>query len=113
MADELTDDVARLIDAGQSVAWRVDDESAKAGSEELARRVMRTWKQWTFDTETPKPQIDLVVTRWPGGCPHPECGGRTGADRPWCRGATAPELTQTVTQQRSPLREIHDLAVAR
>lgn len=65
VADELTDDVARLIDAGQSVAWRVDEESVKAGSEELARRVMRTWKQWTFDTETPQPQIDLVATGGP------------------------------------------------
>lgn len=62
VVDELTDDVARLIDAGQSVAWRVDDEVATAGSEELARRVMRTWKQWTFDAENPQPQIDLVAT---------------------------------------------------
>ncbi|HIW92270.1 MAG TPA: hypothetical protein H9870_11490 [Candidatus Corynebacterium avicola] len=62
VVDDLTDDVARLIDSGQAVAWRIDDEVAKAGSEDLARQVMRTWKQWTFDAETPQPQIDLVAT---------------------------------------------------
>ena len=58
VVDELTDDVARLIDSGASVAWRVDGSSS---SEELAHSVMRTWRQWTFDTATPEPQIDLVA----------------------------------------------------
>ncbi|MGO1948926.1 MAG: hypothetical protein ACTH1D_04785 [Mycobacteriaceae bacterium] len=58
VVDELTDDVARLIDAGASVAWRVDGSRS---SEELARSVMRTWRQWSFDVASPEPQIDLVA----------------------------------------------------
>ena len=54
----LDDEVARLIDAGSSVAWRVGGGRT---SEELAHTVMRTWKQWTFDGESPEPQIDLVA----------------------------------------------------
>ncbi|AGP31107.1 hypothetical protein [Corynebacterium terpenotabidum] len=57
VVDELTDDVARVIDGGASVAWRVHGGS----SDEVARRVIRTWRQWTFDAATPEPQIDLVA----------------------------------------------------
>ncbi|WP_291476376.1 hypothetical protein [Corynebacterium sp.] len=58
VVDRLDDEVARLIDAGTSVAWRVGGGRT---SEELAHTVMRTWKQWTFDGESPEPQIDLVA----------------------------------------------------
>lgn len=58
VVDELTDDVAALIDAGTPVAWRVD---GSVGSEDIARQVIRTWRQWTFDVATPQPQIDLVA----------------------------------------------------
>lgn len=58
VVDRLDDEVARLIDGGTSVAWRVGGEHP---SEELAHTVMRTWKQWTFDGENPEPQIDLVA----------------------------------------------------
>lgn len=58
VVDELDDEVARLIDGGLSVAWRMD---GSVGSEDLAHTVMRTWRQWTFDTASPEPQIDLVA----------------------------------------------------
>lgn len=61
VVDDLTDDVARLIDSGSAVAWRVDGTVAAGGSEEIAKRVLRTWRQWTFDVGTPEPQIDLVA----------------------------------------------------
>lgn len=66
VVDELSDDVARLIDSGASVAWRVPEHSAGSGdvgatSEQLAREVMKTWRQWTFDTIDSTPQIDLVA----------------------------------------------------
>ncbi|WP_312810133.1 hypothetical protein [Corynebacterium variabile] len=58
VVDRLDDEVARLVDSGTAVAWRVGGERS---SEELAHTVMRTWKQWTFDGESPEPQIDLVA----------------------------------------------------
>jgi hypothetical protein len=58
VVDRLDDDVARLIDGGTPVAWRVGGERT---SEELAHTVMRTWRQWTFDAASPEPQIDLVA----------------------------------------------------
>lgn len=58
VVDELTDEVAGMIDAGNQVAWRVDDSRT---SDEIAHRVIRTWRQWTFDTAVPEPQIDLVA----------------------------------------------------
>lgn len=58
VVDELTDDVGRLIDGGVQVAWRVDGTRT---SEEIARSVIRTWRQWSFDVDTPEPQVDLVA----------------------------------------------------
>lgn len=58
VVDRLDDDVARLIDGGASVAWRVGGDRS---SEDLAHAVMRTWRQWSFDGENPEPQIDLVA----------------------------------------------------
>lgn len=58
VVDDLTDSVARMVDGGASVAWRVDDGRT---SEDIAHSVIRTWKQWTFDVATPEPQIDLVA----------------------------------------------------
>ena len=58
VVDRLDDDVARLIDGGTPVAWRVGGGRT---SEELAHTVMRTWRQWTFDAASPEPQIDLVA----------------------------------------------------
>jgi hypothetical protein len=63
VADALDDDVARLIDGGSSVAWRVGGGRT---SEELAHTVMRTWRQWTFDGASPEPQIDLVAVSGEG-----------------------------------------------
>lgn len=61
VVDELDDEAARLIDGGTPVAWRVDRTAVAAGSEAIAKHLMRTWRQWTFDGETPEPQIDLVA----------------------------------------------------
>ncbi|WP_420098857.1 hypothetical protein [Corynebacterium sp.] len=58
VVDTLTDEVARLIDGGSAIAWRVDDTRS---SEDIAHSVIRTWRQWTFDVATPEPQIDLVA----------------------------------------------------
>ncbi len=58
VVDGLTDSVARMVDGGASVAWRVDDGQT---SEDIARSVIRTWRQWTFDVATPEPQVDLVA----------------------------------------------------
>ncbi|MGV0867857.1 hypothetical protein [Corynebacterium kalidii] len=58
VVDELTDGVAGMIDAGSQVAWRVGDDRT---SEEIAHSVIRTWRQWTFDSAVPEPQIELVA----------------------------------------------------
>jgi hypothetical protein len=58
VVDALTDGVAGMVDAGSQIAWRVDDDQT---SEEVAHSVIRTWKQWTFDSAVPEPQIDLVA----------------------------------------------------
>lgn len=58
VVDDFTDDVAWLVDNGAGVAWRVDGGTS---SEDIAHRVIRTWKQWTFDAAFPEPRIDLVA----------------------------------------------------
>ncbi|WP_297007576.1 hypothetical protein [uncultured Corynebacterium sp.] len=83
VVDRLDDDVARLIDGGTPVAWRVGDGRT---SEELARTVIRTWKQWSFDGESPEPQIDLVA------CSDESSAGENGVLTP----NAAAELSRTV-----------------
>lgn len=83
VVDRLDDEVARLVDGGTTVAWRVGGERS---SEELAHTVMRTWKQWTFDGESPEPQIDLVA------CSELAGGSEAGVLTP----NAAAELARTV-----------------
>ena len=83
VADELDDDVARLIDGGSSVAWRVYGDRT---SEDIAHAVMRTWRQWTFDGASPEPQIDLVA------CSAGDGTGEAGVLSP----NAAAELARTV-----------------
>lgn len=64
VVDDLDDDVARLIDAGTPVAWRIcAPGSGQTGRSDadIAREVIETWRSWTFDTAQPRPQVDLVA----------------------------------------------------